>query len=66
MIRELGAACWAGCRADILKTVLAGLRAAHTSLQVLQDRDAGQMTAPLATHTRLTQFSGEQMLQRDN
>jgi len=58
---ELGAACWPGCPADVLRTVLAGLRATRTTLQVLSEREAGQQTTPLASHVRMSQLSAEQL-----
>ena len=66
LCRELSAACWAGCPASVLKTVLAGLRAAQTTLQVLDERDAGMTTAPLSNHIRLSQMSAAQLAGRDN
>ena len=64
--KELAAACWPGCHADVLQTALAGLRAARTTLLVLQQRDAGQTTAPLSNHVRISQLTAEQMARRDN
>jgi len=63
---ELGAACWPGCDSDTLKTVLAGLRAARTTLHVLQERDASKVTTPLSNHIRMSQLSAEQIASRDN
>ena len=64
--QELAAACWPGCPADVLTTVLAGLRATCTTLHVLQQRDAGQVTTPLANHVRMSHLSAEQIARRDN
>jgi hypothetical protein len=64
--RELGAACWPGCPAHVLKTVLAGLRATRTTLHVLRERDAAQTTTPLSNHARISHLTAEQIASRDN
>ena len=47
-------------------TALAGLRAARTTLQVLQERDAGLMTSSVPTHVRMSHLTSEQIGRRDN
>ena len=64
--RELGASCWPGCPYDVLKTVLAALRAARTTLHVLQDREAAKTTTPLSNHVRIAHLTAEQIARRDN
>jgi len=64
--RELGAACWPGCPAHVLKTVLAGLRATRTTLHVLRERDAAKTTTPLSNHVRISHLTAEQIASRDN
>jgi len=61
LCKELGTACWAGCDADVLKTVLAGLRAAQTTLHVLQEREAGQISAHLSNHVNLSTLTEAQI-----
>ena len=63
---EVSAACWAGARADVVKTALAGLRALRTTMQVLAERDAGQTTAPVVTRSNMSQLAPEDYLLRDN
>lgn len=64
--KELSAACWAGCPQDVLKTALAGLRALHTTMRVLQERDASQSTTPFNGRALITQLSREQHVQLEN
>ena len=63
--REVAAACWPGCHADVLRSTLAGLRAVHTTLGLLRDRAVEGNSVAFA-HVNMSQLSSEQIAQRDN
>jgi diphosphate--fructose-6-phosphate 1-phosphotransferase len=66
--RELSAACWAGCPADVLQTALVGLRALQTTLHVIDERGLAHASTPLPNHmhTHIATLSAEEIARRDN
>lgn len=64
--RQVEASCWPGCPEAVLRIALSGLRAVQQSLEVLQERDAGEQTLPLNSHARATQLSSSEIEKRDN
>lgn len=66
ILAEVNGACWAGVPGDVLRTVLASMRALREHVSVLADRDALASTSA-SSHARMTQLTHEQWLvARDN
>ena len=63
-LEAVGAACWAGCSSDVLKTALAGLHALRTTMDMLHERDVSRATAPGSGHVHVAQFQAEQISSR--
>jgi len=64
--KEVEAVCWPGCKESVIKTTLGSLRALQANLNILQERDASEQSAPLAQHSWVTQLTPLQLSVRDN